>query len=540
MDWGAHIEGVPAPISSFFDARSVEDSMRYAHDTQGIAEPLISQHLVLNDLLTHYVLRKKLGEGSFGVAFTCGRRDAPETDTQWVVKLSTNLVNRDTIHALEQANAQRPARTAKDFGASSMAMTHGDDELGLLDSSTMAGLPLYDDPIVDLDAVFHPGSANLEAPHYEEFPSLSHTHASPHPFGILRFVLGEWGHEAAHQRARAELTLEFKNAERILEPPSMRQLRAIILGPHVSENEAVGKPLQNLNPRQYELAVNDRKRWQSLPGYSHLHPVVHFEPSIPMILSAQADGTLAELRHQIAPDDGEAPLDLRPNVFGGSVTPPLWHRIARQIASAVMFIDTFTDLAHLDIKPENVLFRQNGDLTTNLHCWLSDYGICMPKNQSPPPRDHFPGTGLYCPDARAWSQNVLYRDVSIYQYFSTMIDLLRLPCLKRPRPDYSTLEDFVESTTTDVQWTYLTDADDKTSLRDIFCLIVPNPNSMYRFIQLLWNTLEPYVHITPGGATLPIQTGALPFILTIMAMRSRPTDIARIFEAMQNALAHVT
>lgn len=456
---GAHIEG--DPIHQFFDSDLAEQSLRYAHQSLGVAVPRISQRIVLPELLENFVLRRRLGEGSFGIAFTCGRKDADPEVTEWVVKLSTNFIRREKVRELDDENAGRP---------------------------------------VPLDNIIQP----------------------PHRFCIPNFIYDASQYPEAYLHAREALMDEFRNAEYILEPPSMRALT----------DDEVGAPIKNLSLAQYTLVVRDRKRWQALPGYTHLHPLLHFEPSVPMILSAQADGTLKDLRREVH-------LDLRPDISKHSITPPLWNLIARQLGSAVAFIDTHTPLAHIDIKPANVLFKSRGT-PLDIHCWLSDYGLCEPKNEGVPKSDRLPGTTMYCPDCEEWrdacdQRSVFYRDLSAYQYFATLMDMLRLPCLKLPSSAVVTIHDFLTNTK-HIEWKYISEANNGLSLRDSLCseerLIV----SRYRFLHMLWSHLSPYVNTQRENL---LGTSASPFMIVTQAIRADASDMFPMFFHLQDALKRV-
>jgi hypothetical protein len=147
------------------------------------------------------------------------------------------------------------------------------------------------------------------------------------------------------------------------------------------------------------------KRWQAQPGYTHLHPVVHFDARIPMLISLGADGTIAELRERL----------------DGQTSPgPIWMRIAWQLSEAMAFLFEKVRLAHVDIQPKHVLFLRYGDHKRRLHCWLSDYGDLCPVDGT---ADVFArGDDAYKPLVRL--AGARHREHSLFAYYATLLDLL--------------------------------------------------------------------------------------------------------------------
>ena len=174
----------------------------------------------------------------------------------------------------------------------------------------------------------------------------------------LGALLKETQRTADIEEAHAEFRQECRNAEALLDAPEVHALRM-----------------------------------------HHLHPVVHYDATVPMLLSLPAEGTAERLR--CSPSEVDA-----------------WCAVARQLVAAVRFILDATKLAHLDIKPGNVFFA-------GAHCWLGDFGEVHPQKE---PYDADIGTCYYNPGDRVVPDpDATLRDQSVFQCLATLMDLWLLP-----------------------------------------------------------------------------------------------------------------
>ena len=184
---------------------------------------------------------------------------------------------------------------------------------------------------------------------------------------------------------------ECRNAELILDAP-------VIHRPGRRPGEGYAK----LTDEQRRKFVLKNDEWRRQPGYEHLHRLLHYDHSIPMLISRRCDGTLAQLRYQwhtaFGPISAGAHTD--------DADPALWRDLlGRQLGAAVGFILRHTPIAHVDIKPDNLLYTQLAAGVYRLQ--LSDYGVCYPKDdpaESFKDEDHkdvFCGTVTYTPPVNA-------------------------------------------------------------------------------------------------------------------------------------------
>ena len=213
---------------------------------------------------------------------------------------------------------------------------------------------------------------------------------------------------AALVAAREAFTVECQNAERVLDSALEGQLRR---DRHV---DAPGAPLLLRYETPETIAVIEaaRRAHQSLPGYAHMHPILHFDAELPLLLSAPAQDTLENMYFLLGED--QKPSDE-------------WFEAAFQLSSAIEFLRTYVQMAHLDVKPDNVLYSRD-PRSGRPHIWLSDYGLMGPAGA---PATFRIGTLNYKPDpdfARGLRQQGATCDQQqLYAYYATVLDMFRFP-----------------------------------------------------------------------------------------------------------------
>ena len=138
-------------------------------------------------------------------------------------------------------------------------------------------------------------------------------------------------------------------------------------------------------------------KWRKHPGYRHMHPVVHFDARIPMLVSRRAEGTIGDLRSVL---EAQSPAQT-------------WLSIAWQLSEAMVFLFDAPQLAHVDIRPKNVLYDSREGAP---HCWLSDYGdLCDPDEET----DWVRGDDSFKPSP----VRATHREHSLFAYYATLVDL---------------------------------------------------------------------------------------------------------------------
>lgn len=205
------------------------------------------------------------------------------------------------------------------------------------------------------------------------------------------------------ERIERDFAKECRNAERVLDAPRARAIR--------DERAGVGQRLMHLTEDEYDAVCAARLAWQSLRGYEHMHPVIHYDAELPLLMSLPAEDTIAALRVTV-----DATTMVEP--------PPVWFDVAWQLSEAIAFLQAHPRLAHIDLKPANVLFVRRGG---GVHCWLSDYGDLFPLDD----RTRFEGgTALFGPHALAHARlmagGATYGQRALYAYYATLVDLLKV------------------------------------------------------------------------------------------------------------------
>jgi serine/threonine protein kinase len=209
--------------------------------------------------------------------------------------------------------------------------------------------------------------------------------------------------DAVWREAVVDFKEECRNAEKVLDPPDERRIRKHYQG------QRAGRSLlwSTLTPEEQDLVVAERDRWKNEPGYAHMHPVLHLDRHIPLLLSEYAPHTLRGLSFVLG--ESQDGVDQ-------------WLVAARQLADAVTFLRRSVKMAHLDIKPNNVFYKMSAGRP---HIWLGDYGLMARKNKQCTFRT---GTRLYMPPARLQAE--LSRDhftndhQQLFGYYVTLVNLL--------------------------------------------------------------------------------------------------------------------
>jgi serine/threonine protein kinase len=410
------------PFPSFSDP----DMVQFLSDKQKNRYNIITvSQETLDDQLVHaqFSLVRKLGAGSFGTAYLCKRVMDEEEETPFF------------------AGGQKKGKAAT--GTASTSFT-------ALPVDVVMKLP---NELMVPDALNHAERDLTKAvcPHKVLLatPGIASAFDRRHKFKNYR------------EEALQAFGEEFSNAEAFLEPACMRSMRehayccsyddgrrrrsgkrrVLVVDPNV------GLPLKDLTPSQYMEYMMELQLMRIHPGHHHMHRVLHYVASIPAIISEYADGSLWELRQSCI--EQKRPWLNAPSLLSAScdgVSPTrLWTQIACQMTSAMDYMRTFSPLAHLDLKPSNVLYRLDSTTTAaaaassappSIQCMLSDYGLCMPKTGRIPVCPYgteygecFYGTPIYNPDpdtkGAIWTSGAAtWQEMSYFQFFATLMDML--------------------------------------------------------------------------------------------------------------------
>jgi len=201
----------------------------------------------------------------------------------------------------------------------------------------------------------------------------------------------------AFAEARDGLMRECRRAERVLDPPSERIIRDY----HNNRRE------DGLSAVERDVIAKGRQRWQDdWPGYAHMHPIVHLDANIPLLLSASAQGTICDLRFLLREEEPSPSRE--------------WLDVAWQLSEAITFLRQGAKLAHADIKPDNVFYTTQSD--GRPHIWLGDYGLVRPVRR----RRVRPFGGVYMP-VQTPTTGATYDHQQLFAYYATLLDLICFP-----------------------------------------------------------------------------------------------------------------
>ena len=384
---GGVLEEDGTPLPDFEDLDAVEAALAEARARRAARMHLSDRAVQADAFLDGYVAERRLGRGTYGTAFLCR---CTVDGAYSVVKLANALV--DDAVALPQ-------------------------------------------PVRHLQARPDPGSR------------------------AYRNRLAE---------ARLELRTECWHAELLLEPAITRALRmrmyARVTGGLVHNHddgsgalayletecfnapdkydeaaaEMVGLPLRGLSEVEFYRLVAAQAQLRTHPGFYHIHSVQHFDWSIPALVSAPLDGSLGSLWAQSGSDPKlREALTLRPPDW---VAPYLWVNIAMQIGEAMRYMEAWTPVAHIDLKPDNMLYRRNPHPDPDVWdvtCVIADFGMVVAHDE-PIPRltaatrrnyRSFMGTRCFVPPFDqaypAWfTGSATARSLSEFQYVAAMASML--------------------------------------------------------------------------------------------------------------------
>jgi serine/threonine protein kinase len=212
-----------------------------------------------------------------------------------------------------------------------------------------------------------------------------------------------------------EFEEECKFNEMAVDPFTHRQLRG-----HVP-----GSPLPRLSRQQYLDIMRELNIMKAHEGYEHIHKIVGFVPELPVIFSEPCVGSLESLIKLPGTTDIFAVEDGKLSIH--------WLELAKQIGDAVDYLNIHGSIAHVDIKPDNILYNEiiKPDGSLAYHWKLSDFGLCVVKTDLDGYLTKFAGgTALYLPiEVRLNKNNENWEydayECSLYSYMLTILQSIK-------------------------------------------------------------------------------------------------------------------
>lgn len=176
-----------------------------------------------------------------------------------------------------------------------------------------------------------------------------------------------------------DMTVEYRNAVRILAPYYYNSI--------AKDYHDDNFKLNHISTAHFEAIQQEARKLRIHPGYIHLHKIVHFSQELACIFSEYCKGSLWDM----ITDEKQLSQSTLRSVSG-------IQKLNRDIGFAVDYLLNVASVAHLDIKPENILYQVN-EGNGALEWKLSDFGLCqsLDHETQAKPRDIM-GTALYLPE----------------------------------------------------------------------------------------------------------------------------------------------
>ena len=168
-----------------------------------------------------------------------------------------------------------------------------------------------------------------------------------------------------------------------------------------------GEPWHFSNMRDYQKTAVTLQKLARIPGYKHVHPIVHYSREANALYSPRCEGSVRNL------------LDTQPHLLQEMTS--TWHKLARDMCAAVTYMHA-CDVCHLDIKPANIFYNVVGQIH---QFYLSDFDTVVPNVLTRSAR----GTDKYMFRAwrKKWSPGIFPDDADKYALCKTLT--VNLLCL---------------------------------------------------------------------------------------------------------------
>jgi serine/threonine protein kinase len=152
---------------------------------------------------------------------------------------------------------------------------------------------------------------------------------------------------------------EYENAIENLEMEWVNSFR-LHFGPKMT-NLNIQKNRSNVNRKDFKDAVMEARLIAKHPGFENIHRLFGMDIEIPFLISESFRGTLNELSRILHSQNNYS-------ILFSSMLP--------QTVNGIHFMHNEAHLAHMDIKPENILYRFESANPLSIHCVLCDFGDC--------------------------------------------------------------------------------------------------------------------------------------------------------------------
>ena len=231
---------------------------------------------------------------------------------------------------------------------------------------------------------------------------------------------------------------EFENFEEVCEPRAMKKAAKGIIGARITNLSK-----SQFHELRHEMAILQNEN----EGWKYIHKILHFdyESEIPIILSEACTGTLDQLRlknplwFQLDFDYDDHLHDTTSNITAMSASPH-WKKVGWQLGQAVKYILKM-GVAHTDMKPVNIFYKQTGTEEEHYNIQLADFGLCYPVGLQAYTRKNWEtlptGTITYkpkkwpkhdvFPPSNAPAQMLNPMTLTLFEFAAVMLSILYIP-----------------------------------------------------------------------------------------------------------------
>ena len=192
--------------------------------------------------------------------------------------------------------------------------------------------------------------------------------------------------------------------------PWMKLMMSVLYGPTPFEP---GEPWRFASTADYEKTAGMLQSLAAIPGYAHVHPILHYDENQGVLITPLCRGNL---------------FTLGPKIVLETMT-PTWRKLATDICSAVTYMHA-CDVCHLDIKPGNIFWK--GNKPADVQFFLSDFDLAVENTCTA----GLYGTDLYMfkPFMERWQPGIYPDDADRYALCKTLTKRFNTGLLRSSNP----------------------------------------------------------------------------------------------------------
>lgn len=189
-----------------------------------------------------------------------------------------------------------------------------------------------------------------------------------------------------------------------------------------------------IKKNEYRQVKNERIELKHIRGFENIHRLLVFDPYAPLIISEYFDGTLQDLSQVLSKSDPQ----LLVNYMLDCIIPQTYYGLTYMHHHSV-------GLAHMDIKPMNMLYKFTSESQMYPKVVLCDFGFCQNATDLSSEKcgtDAFAAPEIFSrephvpqyTDAHSWAVSMLWCFYPIYNNWSRSLVHALLSSAKQNKP----------------------------------------------------------------------------------------------------------